>query len=114
MQLCYSLTQSLSDTQVPERLSELFRKIRQYLGYFDLLRTYLLTGAALKAGGRLLFRRQCAQSHGCDEPAAGIRVLVVQRQQMGNVQTHRAMADAVMAGRAGHRADGEHFLRNAQ
>ena len=35
-------------------------------------------------------------------------------RKMRNVQTHRAMAYTVMAGRAGHRADREHLLRNAQ
>ena len=64
----------------PLTSSELFRKVRQHLGYFDLLRTYLLAGTALQAGGRLLFRRQRAQGHGRDEPAAGVRVLVVQGQ----------------------------------
>ena len=54
-------------------LSKLFRKIRQYFGYFDLLRTYLLTGTALKTGRWLLFRRQGAQCHGRNEPAAGAR-----------------------------------------
>ena len=38
-------------------LSKLSGKICQHLGYFDLLGTYLLTGTALKAGRRLLFRR---------------------------------------------------------
>ena len=68
----------------------------------------------MKAGGRLLFRRQSTQGHRRDESAAGIGVLVVEAQQMRNVQTHRAMAYTVMAGRAGHRADREHLLRNAQ
>ena len=95
-------------------LSELFRKIRQHLGYFDLLRANLLTRAALKTGSRLLFRRQGAQRHGRDESAAGIGVLVVEAQQMRNIQTHRAMAYTVMAGRAGHRAGREHLLCNAQ
>ena len=68
----------------------------------------------MQAGRGLLFRRQCAKGHGSNEAATSVRVLVVQGQQMRNIQTHRAMADAVMASCAWHRTDREHFLSDTQ
>ena len=62
--------------QFSHLLTDLLGKIRQHLGYFDLLGAYLFAGTALQAGGRLLFRREGAQRHGRDEPAAGIGVCV--------------------------------------
>ena len=80
---------------------QLFGKVRHGFGYFDLLRADGLATAAAEAGAGQLVLGHGGEGHGGDEAAAGEAVFVVKFQEARDVQTLRAVADAVVAGRAG-------------
>ncbi|CAN4024638.1 HTH-type dhaKLM operon transcriptional activator dhaS, partial [Dysosmobacter welbionis] len=86
------------------------RKVGHGLGDLQLLRTDRLAAAAADAGAGPLVLRQSREGHGGQEAAAGEGMLVVQRQQGGDIQPLRTVADAVVAGGAGKGGLADHAL----
>ena len=94
-------------------LAEAFSKFIHEVRNLDLLRAYSLTGMAGYAGRRVLFHGDGHERHGGDEIlAGGGSELIVQGEESWNVQMLRAVAHAVVAGRAGNSLGPEHLVDN--
>ena len=72
-------------------------KVGHGLGDLQLLGADRLAAAAAQTGTGPLVLGQRGQGHGGDEAAAGEGMLVVQRQQAGDIQPLGTVADAVVA-----------------
>ena len=99
-----------------KRLSDLLHKIRHEIGNMDLLRAHLLTALAVQAGNGAFFLGDCHQGHGGNKGHAAIlhgqQMFIIQRNQPGNIQPLRAMADTVMAGGARNGFPCHHLFNN--